>query len=148
MERWGISPDRTGNRPRTSNPGLAAIFGASGYTIARVRDEESRRAGITAHTGVVHPDEFVDEALLTWMAEEELGFTADEVHGVYRQGRKSEAQVRLRDRIDARLLEVEESGGCMTELARVFGLRVTADGCFILKSAIRRARAARGAVAA
>ena len=105
--------------------------------------------GMTTHSGVLHPDEYVDEEVLEKMVEERLGFTLDSVRSVYRQGRKSADQVELRARIDGRLLEFVEDGGSRNALARVLGLVVSQGGhCQAFESALARASAAREAVAA
>lgn len=117
---------------------------SGGWTIVHVKDGD--RAGVHAHRGVLHPDEFVDSGVIETLVENELGFTLDEVRSVYRQGRKSDAQLALRARIDARLLEIAETGGSMLELARVFGWDIDAGGkgqnCRTMERALARARGA------
>jgi hypothetical protein len=76
-------------------------------------------AGMTAHRGVLHPEEYVDTPRLRALVEHRLGFTRDELGKVYRQGRKSAAQLELRARVDARLLELREAGGDLALLARI-----------------------------
>ena len=76
----------------------------------------------TAHRGVLHPDEYVDVPRLRAEVEHRLGFGFDELGAVYRQGRKSDTQLELRARIDARLLELREAGGNMELLAHVVGV--------------------------
>lgn len=102
----------------------------------------ARDAGMTSHRGVLHPDEHVDTDALRTAVEAELGFTYGDVRAVYRQGRKSDAQLRLRARIDARLLELAESGSNMTALGRVLGFPVRAKegDCQVIKRALERAR--------
>ena len=108
-------------------------------------DEEG---GVTSHRGVLHPDEYVDYERLVGLVEDALGFSYDDVRAVYRQGRLSDTQRELRDRIDARLLALSRAGGNIVELGRVLGLRVRTDrpgggdDCPVLDSALRRARAA------
>jgi hypothetical protein len=98
----------------------------------------SDRCGLTAHRGVLHPDEYVDIARLLPAVEARLGFTRDELRWVYRQGRKSAAQRMLRTRIEARLLRLAESGGNMEMLARVVGIERKTIG-----RALARARRAK-----
>ena len=98
------------------------------------------RCGMTAHRGVLHPDEYVDRARLVAAVEHRLGFTLDELRTVYRQGRKSTRQLELRGRIDARLLEVREAGGNLELLARVTGIERKVIG-----RAMARARSVRPA---
>jgi phage terminase small subunit len=77
----------------------------------------------TAHRGVLHPDEYLDEEAVRAMFERELGFTVAQVRSVHRQGRTSKAQRELRTRVDARLLAISRAGGNMTALAGVVGLQ-------------------------
>jgi len=99
----------------------------------------NREGGVVAHRGVLHPDEYVDMAQLVPAVERRLGFTLAELRAVYRQGRKSAAQRELRDRIDARLLDVGNAGGNLELLARVTGVDRKTIG-----RALTRARVARG----
>jgi len=78
-------------------------------------------AGMTAHRGTLHPDEYVDETLVRQAAEELLGFTYADITAVYRQGPKSSEQRQLRARIDARLLALSVSGG-LPKLAEILNL--------------------------
>jgi hypothetical protein len=80
------------------------------------------RGGMTAHRGVLQPDEWVDRARLVAAVEARLGFTVDELRAVYRQGRKSAAQRELRAQVDARLLELHRSGANLSALGRVTGV--------------------------
>lgn len=100
--------------------------------------------GLVAHRGVVHPDEYVDTAALKAAVCERLGFTALEIRSVYRQGPMTAESRALRDRIDARLLELSESGGLMVELGRALGWAVKDNGsCRTMENALGRARARR-----
>jgi hypothetical protein len=91
--------------------------------------------GMTAHRGVLHPDEYIDQAVLREAAEEALGFTHEEVSSAYRVGRSTTEQRQLRERIDARLLALSRSGGSMVTLSSALGLsEKTVD------RALRRAR--------
>ena len=78
-------------------------------------------AGMTAHRGTLHPDEYVDENVVRDAAEEVLGFTYEEISSVYKQGPKSPEQRQLRAKIDARLLALSRSGG-LSKLAEILGL--------------------------
>lgn len=78
---------------------------------------------MTAHRGVLQPDEWIDRARLVALTEARLGFTVAELRSVYRQGRKSAAQRELRTLVDARLLDLSRSGGDMALLGRVMGVR-------------------------
>jgi hypothetical protein len=80
-----------------------------------------QRAGGTTHRGAIRGDEHVDVALVRDAVEHEIGFTIDEIHSVYRQGRMTETQRELRGRIDARLLALSRSGANMAALARLLG---------------------------
>jgi hypothetical protein len=77
------------------------------------------RCGLTAHRGVLHPDEYVDELRLLIECERLLGFTLADLWEVYSQGPKSKALRELRDRIDQRLLEVADVGGNLSLLGQV-----------------------------
>jgi hypothetical protein len=159
LERWGISPDRTGGRVRGAYAEDAEPAGyddghdlelegeALGFlldggwhavepTKGRIRGE-----GTTSHRGVLHPDEFVDTEALRAVVEAELGFTYADVHAVYRRGRLSASTLELRARIDARLLEVANAGANVAQLGRVLGFSVNASGsCEALTNALARAR--------
>lgn len=151
MVRWGVQPERVGLRREHDE--AADFKAAGGWSIATVSDGGGRGHGLTSHRGVLHPDEYVDEGLLSEMVLEALGFTLDEVRYAYRPGRPASDVLALRRRIDARLLEVHDAGGNTTALARVFGWPLSASGggdrCRNMERAVSRARAARAeAVAA
>jgi len=80
------------------------------------------RCGLVAHRGITHPDEYVNVVALGREVRRRLGVTWADLDAAYCQGRKSAATLALRDRIDARLLEVAEAGGNMTLLADVLYL--------------------------
>lgn len=112
--------------------GRAGLPGAAGG---------ARDAGMSSHRGVLHPDEHVDADALRSAVEDELGFTYADVHAVYRQGKKSDAQLELRARIDARLLELARAGGNLTLLGRALGFPVKDNGNVrALENALARAR--------
>jgi hypothetical protein len=68
--------------------------------------------------------------------ERRLGFTVDELRWLYTgRGRRTAPQRELHARLDARLLEVRESGGNLELLARVTGVERKA-----LSRALARAR--------
>lgn len=90
-----------------------------GWSIGTVKD--GSRAGINAHRGVLRGDEHIDVDAVMGAVEDELGFTIDEIHSVYRQGRMTDSQRELRGRIDARLLALSRSGANMAALARLLG---------------------------
>jgi hypothetical protein len=96
-------------RARTA-PGVREWLQAGGWHVVKG----------TAHRGVLHPDEYVDEMRVLIQAERHLGFTIADLWEVYAQGRKSAAQREVRARIDARLLEIADAGGNMELLAGVF----------------------------
>jgi hypothetical protein len=81
------------------------------------------RCGLVAHRGVLHPDEYVDMAVLVPAVEQRLGFTMAEVRSVYRgRGRRTAAQIDLRACVDARLLDIRRAGGNLELLARAVGV--------------------------
>lgn len=125
---------------RVSDPVEADFLNAGGWHVADIKggDEEG---GVTAHRGVLHPDEYVNEDALRVLVERELGFTYEQVRSVYRQGPLSASGRELRGRIDARLLALSRSGGHMAELGRALGFPVKDDGhCRVMENALARAR--------
>jgi hypothetical protein len=99
----------------TAAPHVRDWLAAGGWHVA-----SHGSCGLTAHRGVLHPDEYVDEWRVYKEAERRFGFKLAEVWEVYCQGRKSAAQLALRALIDARLLDIAEAGGNLTALARIF----------------------------
>ncbi len=152
MRRWGVTPDYVGgryaghgpdcdHRPDDDDTEAADFLQEGGWVIATIVDGGGRSGGLTTHRGVLHPDEYVNEDNLRALVSEHLGFTLAEVRSVYRQGRMSAEGRALRARIDARLLEIEQSGGLMTELGRALGWAVNENGnCRTLDNALARAR--------
>ena len=167
LERWGVTPDRLGDHLFTGNrrghlaedavaehdadeaaeheAEARGFLQDGGWRVVDPRWAHSRIApdggGMRAHRGVLHPDEHVDADALRSAVERELGFTYEDVRAVYRQGRKSDAQLELRARIDARLLELSASGSNVALLGRVLGFHVNASGaCEALNNALERAR--------
>jgi hypothetical protein len=99
------------------------------------------RGGLVAHRGVLHPSEWIDREAVLAVVERHLGFSKTQAHSVYRGGPMSDAQHRLRRRIDARLLAVAEAGGNMVLLASVLGFYVgTNRSCKVMATALKRAR--------
>ena len=93
------------------------------------------------HRGVLRPDEYVDEAALRGLVEQELGFTYEQVRSVYRQGRLSAEQRELRGQIDARVLALSCAGANIALLGRALGFHVNdAGACEALNNALARAR--------
>lgn len=102
----------------------------------------ARDAGMSAHRGVVHSDEYVDTEALRPMVEFELGFTYEQVRSVYRQGLLSAEQRELRGCIDARLLSLSRAGTNLALLGRLLGFPVKDNGnCRVMENALTRARA-------
>ena len=97
-----------------------------GFSIVSTQREsrDADDAGMVAHRGVLHPDEYVDEPLLQIMVERRLGFTYEQIRSVYKQGGTplTNTQRQLRAKIDARLLALSASGGIMALLAQAVGL--------------------------
>jgi len=120
-----------------------------GWHPVSFKEGETRHSGgLTSHRGVLHPEEYVDDDRLIALIEAELGFTYDEIRSVYRQGRKSDSQRELRERIDARLLALSRSGGNLTELGRRLGFPTSMSGdCKVFREALARAREAEGQAA-
>jgi len=120
--------------------GLDELTG--GYSIVTPsHGRDALESGMTAHRGVLHPDEYVEEDTLRSLIERSLGFTYDQIRSVYRQGPLSPEQRQLRRRIDARMLAISRSGGNMAELARAIGFTVKPTGDVeVFKAALARAR--------
>ena len=98
----------------------------------------ARDAGMTAHRGTVHPDEYVDHETVVAAIEEQLGHTFEEIRSVYGArlgGPVPDALRQLRDDLDSRMLALSSSGANMELLRRLLGLpRMT------LTRAVARAR--------
>jgi hypothetical protein len=90
--------------------------------------------GMVAHRGTLHPDEYIDRAVLREATEEALGFTHEEVSSAYAYGRPTTEQRQLRERIDSRLLALSRSGGRMASLAMALDI-----GTATLERALARA---------
>lgn len=124
-------------RRRARTPPAARDFLRSTDGWRVVSPDHGDRCGMTAHRGVLHPAEYVDQARLLPEVERRLGFTLAEIYEVFCQGRKSAGQRELRGRIEARLLEISRSGGNLSALGRVTGLNPGT-----LNRALARARVA------
>ena len=120
------------------------VLNGGGWTLIPGVGGARQAAGMTAHRGVLHPHEYVDNDVLRAKVEEAFGFTVEEVRSVYRQGRLTPEQGELRSRIDARLLALSRAGANMLALARVFGLPIKparhGGNCRVLDNALTRAR--------
>ncbi len=93
----------------------------TGWHIVRARDGE--RGGMRAHRGVLHRDEYVDDATLRPMVERRLGFTYEQVRSVYSTGSRLPASRHaLRAAVDARLLTLLHGGANMDLLGRAVGI--------------------------
>lgn len=141
--RSSTNPEAEGRHlPLGADEWQAAEFmRTGGWTVARAKDPAL--AGMTAHRGVLHPDEYVDEAALRGLVEQELGFTYEQVRSVYRQGPLSADMRELRGQIDARLLALSHAGGNLTALGRALGFYVDDHGnCDAMKAAVARAKEA------
>lgn len=105
--------------------------------------------GMVAHRGVLTEEEteWLDWDLLEKMVEQYLGFDVDIVDRVYGPGGLKPDLLAIRNSIDSRLLEVQEAGGNMLQLATALGwsVRRTPTGveCRRMTKALARARAAR-----
>jgi hypothetical protein len=164
LERWGISPGRTGDhlhgndrRGHLADDALPTgddhddaddrgleergFLLDGGWHAVTVTEGGGRDGGMTSHRGVLQGHEHVDPAALRAAVENELGFTYDEVRSVYRQGPMSNANRELRERIDARLLALSRAGGHMAALGQALGFPVKDDGhCRVMENALTRAR--------
>lgn len=106
-----------------------------GFGVIDPVHNNEHQAGMVAHRGVLHPDEYVDADVLRDAACEAVGFTYAEITSVYRQGLKTPETRQLRERIDSRMLALRRSGGNMTQLADALGLAQSA-----VDRALKRAR--------
>lgn len=128
-------------RKRRLDPASRDRLYESGWHVVSTKGGDEA-GGVTSHRSVLHPDEHVDAGALRAAVEAELGFTYDEVHSVYRQGRLSDSQGELRARIDARLLALSRAGANTALLGRLLGFKPDDEGkCQTFKRALRRARA-------
>lgn len=113
-------------------------FAAGGFTVL-VPSRGGREAadtGMTAHRGILHPDEYVDQDVLRGVAAESLGYSYADISAAYKAGRPTDEQRQHRDRIDARLLALSRDGGSMKALAAVLDLSEKT-----IDRALQRARA-------
>lgn len=146
----GVDPSVT-RRSAGMDPEDADFLLAGGWSVVDIRWGDEENGGLTAHRGVLHPDDYVDRDLLAALVFDRLGFTPDEVESVYRVGGMTGDQKALRSRIDARLLEVSEAGGNMLELAKALGWTISppppsgkGETCRKMERALARAVSARG----
>lgn len=105
----------------------AEFMRAKGWGALRERAQRPSVSGMGSHLvnqhTVLHPDDYVDEELLAALVEDELGFSAEQLHSVYSTGGRIPSDRRgLRDRIDARLLALSRGGANMDLFGRVTGL--------------------------
>jgi len=152
IERWGLRADRLGDHLFTSDrrghgPDDAVDVGESvddpdesreleergfildgGWHAVEPTKGNVRGGGTRSHRGVLHPDEYVNDEALRAAVEQELGFTAEQVHAVYRQGPLSAEKRELRARIDARVLALSRAGGHMAALGQALGFPVKDNG--------------------
>jgi hypothetical protein len=122
-------------RRRARTPAVARDFMTStdGWHVI-----DHGKGGTVAHRGVIHPAEYVDVPALGREVRRLLGVTRADLDTVYCQGRKSAAQRELRERIDARLLDVAEAGGNMTLLAQVLNLDTQTIGRALTRARQRK----------
>jgi hypothetical protein len=99
-------------------------FAAGGFIVLDPArgGREAAALGMTAHRGVLHPDEYVDFFTLREQVEEALGFTYAEVSAAYSDGRPTAEQRQQREKIDARMLALSRAGGNMAEFAKAVGI--------------------------
>lgn len=108
-------------------------------------EREYHYLGMTAHRGVLHPDEYVDLEALVFALEMRLGFSIERVQFLYSKPNPSTKDIPDKMRLEDLFLELDEAGGNMKLLATLLGLTVRADGtCFPMSRGIARARERRG----
>ncbi len=93
-----------------------------GFRVVTAGNISGYDAGMSAHRGTLHPDEYVDPFVLREAAEQQLGFTYADVSAAYKAGRPTAEQRELRDRIDARLLALSREKASLITLAHVLNL--------------------------
>lgn len=135
-----------GPDPRSSE---AEFLSAGGWSIVDPVKDGLAATGMSAHRGVLHPDEYIDAERLRDLVADRLGFTIEEIESTYANGRPSAQRASIRAHIDARLLALSRSGGNMLELGRALGWDVQEDRghrsgrrCQKMERAIERARVA------
>lgn len=95
------------------------LYRDGGYAIAWPGD-----MGTRGNRDVLAPDEFVNFDVLQPLVEERLGFTYAEVKRVYGlRGQPSRENVRIRNVLDARILELYDAGANMFKFAEVVGMK-------------------------
>lgn len=101
-------------------------------------------AGMSAHRGVVQYGQHIDAGRVRQLVTQALGFTAEQFATAYAPGRPTSERLALRERIDARLLDLQRKGGNMLALARVLGWPIREDKgeCRRMAAALARARRA------
>lgn len=133
-ERDGVGTQayRSNSRFREGDLSINALFTgdmiedggrADGWGVVHASDNRDDNGGLTTHRGVLHPDEYVDEAVLQSLVERELGYPYEQIRSAYPDtpGSIPVDLRQLRDKIDSRLLALSRSGGNMTALARALG---------------------------
>lgn len=158
-ETSGPATAQARRMPLSTSGAVAADFMAGGgfsvadtaYGSTTGRIAGAGDAGMKAHRGVLHEEEYVDDVRLRSLVEAELGFSYDEVRSVYDRGVAGgplpKPLRQLRERLDARVLALSLSGANMVALARAIGLPLQAaddergEWCHALDRALRRARA-------
>ena len=143
LSGW-LSPAEGGDAPvaplSAQEAQSAEFMREGGWTVAHTA-QSTEETGMTAHRGVVHPDEHIDLERVRTLVEHNLGCPLAEIEEVYRAGRPTTHRARTRAAIDARFLALSRAGGNMTALARVLGWPVDETGsCWRMKQALARAR--------
>lgn len=111
---------------------------AGGWSV--VHAKHGAEAGLVAHRGVLHPEEYVSGQALAGMVTHHLGFTYEQIRSVYRQGPLGPDQRRLRTEIDSALLALSRSGANMVALGAALGFPVKGGNCRTIDNALYRAR--------
>lgn len=113
-----------------------------------ISSDERRGAiygGMVAHRSILYPHEYVDVPLLMEKLQEILGESIEDVWDAYSSGVPGGVRRAIRNRLDAKFLEIHEAGGHMGLLGGALGFSVRGDGhCRVLERAIKRAKLARG----
>ena len=115
-------PDAQESDPSAFGAGVSMVDTARGGGGRSGQTYGAGDAGMVAHRGTLHPDEYVDFFALREAVEADLGYAYADVTFAYANGRPSTEQRQLREKIDARLLALSRAGGNMEQLAKALGI--------------------------
>lgn len=136
-----LEEDQVETFPRKPRMSLNLGDGESRDATTGIHPSELNCYGMTAHRGVLHPDEYVDEFKLNTDIKEQLGFWPETIKWVFKAGRPGPGAAKVKAQIEDKFLQLSESGGNMTLLAAALEFPIREDGtCFTMSRALQRAR--------